>query len=116
MPGFDRTGPFGAGPITGGARGFCSPAATGYPMPFYRGAGYVRGMGLGRGFRGGMGQRMMGGFGRGYGWNLNPNPGPYPYATDPAGELDMLKAQAESFKSSLDAIHKRMAELENSSE
>jgi hypothetical protein len=115
MPGFDRTGPFGAGPMTGGARGLRGPAAAGYQVPFYRGAGYGRGMGLGRGFRGGMGQKMRGVFGRGYGWNLHPYAGPYPYATDPAGELDMLKAQAESFKNSLEAIHKRMAELENSS-
>ncbi|MBN2076410.1 MAG: DUF5320 domain-containing protein [Dehalococcoidales bacterium] len=25
MPGFDRTGPNGLGPMTGGARGFCNP-------------------------------------------------------------------------------------------
>ncbi|MFC1905207.1 DUF5320 domain-containing protein [Chloroflexota bacterium] len=25
MPGFDRTGPAGMGPMTGGRRGFCSP-------------------------------------------------------------------------------------------
>ena len=116
MPGFDRTGPFGAGPMTGGARGFCNPAATGYQQPFYRGAGYGGGMGLGRGFRGGMGQRMRAGFGRGYGWNPYMSAPPYPYAMDVPEELDLLKAQAASMKSALDAISKRMAELDKSSE
>jgi hypothetical protein len=112
MPGFDRTGPFGAGPMTGGARGFCNPATTGYRSSFYGGMGFGRGMGLGRGFRGGMGQAMRGGFGRGYGWNAYAYASPSPYAMDSAGELYMLKAQAESFKKALDAINKRMAGLE----
>jgi len=43
MPGFDGTGPMGAGPMTGGARGFCYPANAGYAPRFYRG-GY-RGFG-----------------------------------------------------------------------
>jgi hypothetical protein len=112
MPGFDRTGPFGAGQKTGGARGFCNSATRGYPAAFFGGAGVGRGRGLGRGFRGGMGQAMRGGFGRGYGWNAYAYASPSPYAMDSAGELDMLKAQAESFKKALDAINKRMAGLE----
>ena len=43
MPGFDGRGPVGAGPMTGGARGFCDPAAAGYPRPFDRGMGFGRG-------------------------------------------------------------------------
>jgi hypothetical protein len=115
MPGLDRTGPFGVGPMTGGARGFCNPAAAEYQMPFYRGTGFGRGMGLGRGFRGGMGQRMRAGFDRGYGWNSPAYFNPYPYNMDAPGELDMLKEQAASMQSALDAISKRMAELEKSS-
>jgi len=114
MPGFDRTGPFGAGPMTGGARGYCNSAATGYQSPFFGAAGFGRGMGLGRGFRGGMGRGMRGGFGRGYGWYPPAYVSPYPYAMNAANELDMLKAQAESFRSTLDTINKRMAELEKS--
>lgn len=116
MPGFDRTGPSGAGPMTGGSRGFCNPVTAGYRSSFSGGAGFGRGMGFGRGFRGGMGWRMKGGFGRGYGgfqpayFNSNQ------YAMDAVGELDILKTQAESFKSNLDAINKRMAELKKSSE
>ena len=68
MPGFDGTGPLGAGPMTGGARGFCNPATAGYRLPFFGSAGFNRGMGFGRGFRGGMGRGMRGGFGGGYGW------------------------------------------------
>jgi len=113
MPGFDRTGPSGAGPMTGGSRGFCNPMAAGYRSSFAGGAGFGRGMGLGRGFRGGMGWRMQGGFGRGYRpVYFNPNQ----YSMDAVSELDILKAQADSFKSTLDAITKRMAELEKSSE
>jgi hypothetical protein len=116
MPGFDRSGPMGSGPMTGGARGFCNPAATGYQAPFYRGAGYGRGMGFGRGFRGGMGRGMSAGFGRGYGWNPYLYAPSSPNAMDAAGELEMLKTQAASMKSALDSISKRMAELQKSPE
>jgi hypothetical protein len=101
--------------MTGGARGFCNPASRGYGYPFFGGVSFGRGMGLGRGFRGGMGRAMRAGFGRGYGWRPNMNPS-YPYAMDAPEELDMLKAQAASMKNALDAISKRMAELEKSSE
>ncbi len=30
MPGFDGTGPMGAGPMTGGGRGYCNPSLTTY--------------------------------------------------------------------------------------
>ncbi|MBW2366243.1 MAG: DUF5320 domain-containing protein [Deltaproteobacteria bacterium] len=54
MPGFDRSGPMGAGPMTGGARGLCNPGNAGYPRQFSRG-GF-----LGRGFRRGYGMAGMG--------------------------------------------------------
>jgi len=59
--------------------------------------------------RGGRGRRP----GRGYGW--------FPPAIDPvfpvdtAGEVDMLKAQADHMKNSLDAINERIAALEKNS-
>ncbi len=45
MPGFDGTGPRGAGPMTGGARGYCNAdrAVGSANMP--RGRGYGRGYG-----------------------------------------------------------------------
>jgi hypothetical protein len=55
MPGFDRTGPMGAGSMTGGARGLCNPANAGYNARFTQGSNYGRGLGLRRGFRGGYG-------------------------------------------------------------
>mgnify|MGYP003958490633 CR=1 FL=1 len=110
MPGFNRTGPMGEGPMTGGARGRCHLDSAGLDPRFYRGSN--RGLGLRRGFRGGVGLRMDRGrrAGSGYGW--------FPPAIDPgfpadaAGEVDMLKAQAGYMKNSLDAIIERIAMLE----
>jgi len=98
MPGFDRTGPMGAGPMTGGARGRCNPANAGN-APRYYGTGY--GLGLRRGFRGG------------YGWGYGVPAYGVPAATpaDPAAELDALKAQAAQVKSTLDAIENRINAL-----
>ena len=113
MPGLDRTGPAGAGPMTGGARGCCHPAEAGKIPAFEGGYGYGRGLGLMRGFRGGFGQgRGRGrGFGRGYGGYYHPA-GPV-HPTDAASEKDMLKANAEHMQKSLDAINQRIDELSN---
>lgn len=52
MPGFDGTGPWGQGPLTGRGMGYCNPKA-----PLSRGAGfYGRGCGRGRGIGRGLGQ------------------------------------------------------------
>jgi len=58
MPGFNGSGPVGAGPMTGGRRGLCNPANAEIETPFARSYGYGRGMGIGRGFRGGYGPGM----------------------------------------------------------
>ena len=112
MPGFDRTGPMSAGSMTGGARGLCNPANTGYNPRFTEGFSYGRGLGLRRGFRGGFGpDRGLGcGFGRGAGW-YPPAAGPA-YPADASDEIDMLKADANYMQKSLDAINKRIEELE----
>lgn len=73
MPGFDGTGPRGAGPMTGGARGYCAvrlPNRPGQAPVGYAGmagrffSGWPRvfgrlgtGLGLGLGRRGGRGRR-----------------------------------------------------------
>jgi hypothetical protein len=99
MPGFDRSGPMGAGPMTGGRRGLCSPANTGYDTRFGGMFGFGRGMG------------------RAFGWCGWNQPSHYPtYAQNPEEELNMLKAEANSVKNSLDTINRRIAELERSSE
>ena len=61
MPRGDRTGPSGAGPMTGRAAGYCG----GYFVPGYVNpvGGYGRGWGRGRGR--GFGRGWGGGFGRG---------------------------------------------------
>lgn len=107
MSGFDGRGPMGAGPMTGGARGFCDPAAAGYPRPF------GRGMGFGRGSRGGYGPDMGRGFGRGFGWcRWYPKDSGTVYPADPAAEINMLKAQADSMQNTLDGIKRRIAQLQ----
>ena len=113
MPGFDQSGPMGAGPMTGGHRGLCNPANTGYGTRPAGTSGFGRGMGLGRGFRCGFRSGMGRAFGR-RGWN---QPSYYPaYAQNPEEELNMLKAEANSVKNSLDMINRRIAELEKFSE
>ena len=113
MPGFDQTGPMGFGPMTGGRRGMCNPAYAGYARGSAGTFGFGRGMGFGRGFRGGFGRGM----GRGSGWGFWNQP-PYfpPYEQGPEGELNMLKAEANSLKNSLEMINRRIADLERSSE
>lgn len=111
MPGFDRTGPMGAGPMTGGARGRCNPATAG-ALRTYGGCGYGRGMAFRRGFGGGYG--LGRGWGRGYGRGYIGYPaavGP-DFPVDAPEETEMLKAQADSLKASLDAVNRRIDALE----
>ena len=110
MPGFDRTGPMSAGPMTGGRRGFCKPATAGAMPPDTGNTPDGRCLGLRRGFRGGNGPGMDRGYGRGYGW--------YPHVSDPvypvetASEISMLKAQVNDMKSALDEINKYIRAME----
>ncbi len=110
MPGFDGSGPMGAGSMTGGARGFCNPANTGYNPQFA--GGYGRGMGLRRGFRGGAGPGMSAGPGYGRGFGFYPPVGGAAYQMTAEDEINMLKANADYMKNSLDEISKRIKELE----
>ena len=108
MPGGDRTGPAGMGPMTGRAAGFCA----GFGVPGYANSGRGRGFwGRGRGM----------GRGRGYGWPAwSGNVNPYAYGASPIApqisvqqELEGLKGQAEYLEDTLDGIKKRIEELEN---
>ncbi len=114
MPGFDGTGPRGAGPMTGGGCGFC--VVPGYGLMQGYGAGYGwsawggRGRGLGRGMRRGMGRSMA----YPYVPVAGPPYPPYPYGTvgfGPEQELDMLKAQADMLKQQMEQISSRISEL-----
>jgi hypothetical protein len=122
MPGFDGSGPMGAGPMSGGGRGYCNiPAGRGFGISRY---------GLGRGFRGGFGRggfKNARGYGRGLGWRgvYAPAGGwydpaytaPYgnPYPMSPNDEMMMLRDEANTIKNELDAINKRIEELESRS-
>lgn len=128
MPGFDGTGPAGAGPMTGGARGYCNPSGYARYGRGY-GMGYGRGYGMGRGFRGGFGPGpgWGRGFGRGYGrggayyppggWYGPAYNTPYgdPYTMKPEDEINILKDEAAAIKNDLDAINKRIEEIESQS-
>jgi hypothetical protein len=112
MPGGDRTGPVGMGPMTGRAAGFCA----GYGMPGYMNPVGGRGFfGRGRGF-GGRG----GGRGRRHwfwatglpGWARAGFADFADVAPTAEQEQEALKQQAKYVQDSLDAINKRIDELE----
>ncbi|MBD3423181.1 MAG: hypothetical protein GF417_01900 [Candidatus Latescibacteria bacterium] len=111
MPGGDRSGPRGMGPMTGRGAGYCTGNnVPGYMNP-YPGGGFGRGRGWGMGRGGGFG------WGRGYGrgWGA----GYAPYAVPPAGanpaesEEEYLTREAEYLKSRLDEINKRLEEKDS---
>ena len=124
MPGGDRKGPNGEGPMTGRRMGFCA----GYDMPGYMSGPMGRG-GMGYG-RGGFGRRRGGfrgrGFARGWGQGYYPAglPGwaPYnePYGPQVPGDFDpkeekaMLEQHIESLERTLKELEKRMKKLEGS--
>ena len=115
MPGGDRTGPAGMGPMTGRAAGYCAGySVPGYMNPVYGRGGFGFGRGMGRG--GGWGR----GFGRGLGWGLGAYPygSPYPAVPAPYGtsatpqqEADMLKEQAKAMQEEIKAINQRIKDL-----
>ncbi|AEB09437.1 DUF5320 domain-containing protein [Desulfobacca acetoxidans] len=95
MPGFDGTGPRGQGPGTGWGMG---PCGTGFRR------GY--GGGFGRGFRGS--RSRWGGWGRPrWGWGAWEGG----YAT-PESEAQALKQEESYLQSELEAIKRRLSEIE----
>jgi hypothetical protein len=109
MPGLDRSGPMGAGPMTGGRRGICGRAAGAINLPVYGGGyGYGRGMGFRRGYGRGRGY----GFGPAYGGVAYPQAYGTRYPVSKTDEMEMLRADAEAMRQSLDAIQRRLADLE----
>lgn len=102
MPGYDRTGPAGAGPMTGRARGVCN-ASRRDALPV--GGAYGRGFGF---RRGGMGSGRMGA-----GWGRAYSPAAFaPPVVEPAQELAYLKQQASDMSNALDAINQRIETLD----
>ncbi len=95
MPGGDRTGPWGGGPMTGRGAGFCG----GFGRPGYANGGW----GFGRGFGRGWGRGPGFGYGRGF----------YPAAwgAAPEDEKGWLEREASVLRSQLDSISKRLEQL-----
>jgi hypothetical protein len=120
MPGGDRTGPSGLGPMTGRRAGYCAGySVPGYmnPAPGY--GAYGRGRGGGRGRRYWYHATGIPGWSRAQydypAWGgVLPPQAPYPYAQEqlPAQEMEMLKQEADFLREQLDAIQKRMDTLE----
>jgi len=114
MPGFDRTGPRGQGPRTGGGRGFCPPGegayAYGEPVVYGVGRGGIpRGGGRGFAFGGG---RRHGGRGFGRRWAASPpQPVPQPVYMTMEEELSMLREQSQWMQDQLNQINQRITEL-----
>jgi hypothetical protein len=99
MPGGDRTGPMGAGPGTGRGLGYCN----GFDQPGYGNPAPA--------FRGGFGFRR-GGMGRGWRHRFYASGVPGWVTPTPEQETADLKAQADLLKAQLDAIQKRIEEIE----
>ena len=109
MPGGDRSGPAGRGPMTGKAAGYC----TGYPGPGYANSGYGRG--FGRGWGRGFGRGYWG-RGRSFWWRDYPSDPyyqmshprdiyPVPNKEEEKGYLeDMVKGLEEEIKAMQDRI------------
>lgn len=117
MPGGNRTGPLGQGPLTGKGMGYCAGSATPGFMSLGSGFGFRRGFGfrsgIGRGFGFGRGRGwMQAGFGRFGGY---PYPQDYPNVPmqplDEEQEMNFLNNQAEMLEDELKQINKRRAAL-----
>lgn len=101
MPGGDRTGPGGRGPITGRGMGLCAG---------YEGPGYLRPR-FGRGFFRGRSRRL----GPAQGWEYD-RPGYDPYQTKPLSqeqERQGLQQEAEYLKEQIKDIEDRLRDFAN---
>ncbi|MFC2083086.1 DUF5320 domain-containing protein [Candidatus Bipolaricaulota bacterium] len=110
MPRFDKTGPQGTGPMTGGARGYCAiPVGSGF---FGRGQRGLFGRTFGLFGSGGRGMRMGPGSRGGYRRYQVLEAAEYdsPMTTDQ--QLIVLRTQAEGAQQELDQIHRQINELE----
>ena len=114
MPRGDSTGPMGMGAMTGRQAGYCA----GYNMPGYLNNAGGRGMGMGFGRGANLG-RGGGGFRRRSRFFATGMPGRAQFGgfaesfqqADPEMEKQALKSQAEYLQSEMDAIKKRLDEL-----
>lgn len=99
MPRGDKTGPAGAGPMTGRRLGFC--VGNDQPGTFY-GRGYGYGRGSGMGFRHG----FMGRFNRGYA----SIPAPV-YETEAPDKKKFLEREIEDLKEHLSFLENKLSKI-----
>ena len=97
--------------MTGGRRGFCGSTGGPADLPVY-GGGYGCGYGRGMGFRRGFGRGRGRGFGPAYGGFSYPPTYGTVYPVSRTDEVEMLRADAEAMQKSLEAVQRRIAELE----
>jgi len=102
MPGFDRTGPLGAGSRTGWGRGQCGQPAGTRRFPW---SGLLRGIGRG-------GQPWGGGRGRCFGAGGWRFPFGRSASATPTEEAEALKAEIAATKEEIAAMEARLGELE----
>ena len=111
MPGFDRTGPLGQGPRTGGGFGYCGSGAV---------AGSLGGLRSGGGF--GRGRRHWRAYGGGFGYGRFPRfwgAGYYPGVYSPVSrkdERDYLMDQIAQLKADIEAMEDRLSVLDSDKE
>ena len=107
MPGGNRTGPEGRGPMTGRRLGYC----TGYQIPGYESSRYGLGRGFGRGFgRGYLGRGRR--FWYGYRYpDFYDNPNPYPQNILKEEEKTYLEDIIKNFEEEIKLIRKRIEEI-----
>ena len=103
MPGYDRKGPGGQGPRTGGGFGYCGSGRQ------------FAGRGAGRGFAAwgcGRGRQFGGGRGQAGPWAGGPGGNFPPDFQNPEVQKASLRAAAEELKARLQAMEAELAELE----
>ena len=115
MPRGDRTGPQGAGPMTGRAAGYCA----GYPVPGYANPIPTGGGGRGRA-GGGRGWRhrywATGVPGPAWAWPAPPVPPVEGQTPDGQAEAAMLRQQIGQVEQTLKAMSERLNQLETQPE
>ena len=109
MPGFDRTGPSGAGPMTGGMRGVCTGFGRRGAGNRLANVGFVGRGGGGRGWRNRFFSTGLTGWQRGF-RGFDPD---LDLDLGPETQLETLKARAGYFEKILDGIKQRIQKLES---
>ncbi len=102
MPGFDGTGPAGAGRMTGWGQGPCGAGVNGPRLGFGRGMGRGTGRGMGRGMGFGHGLGLRAGYGPAFRSNTN---------TDGETDKEWLTSRRNALKAQLDMVDKQLETL-----